>query len=164
MRRVQRKITMTTIICLAAALAPPVAAAGQPQRATKVTAKRTLTAKPAPAAQPANKPAAPVDAVPQATPIGNPGEWLTADAYPPEARVQGVEGRTVFSLDIDAGGHITACNITESSLSDLLDSMTCSLLIANGRFKPAVNAAGKPVPGKWGSAMRWKLEEAAAVE
>jgi protein TonB len=93
------------------------------------------------------------------TPIGDPGDWFPLESYPPEARIAAQEGRTQFSLDIDAAGRITVCNIIESSGSDLLDSTTCSQLIANGRFNPALDRHGKAVPGTWKSAMRWRLSD-----
>jgi len=107
--------------------------------------------------------AAPVAAAgaPLATPVGNPGDWFPPNAYPPEAKAQGLQGRTEFKLDIDAQGRITECDIAQSSGSPLLDSTTCALLVTNGRFKPARDASGRAVPGVWQSAMVWKLSNAA---
>jgi TonB family protein len=96
-----------------------------------------------------------------ATPIGNPGDWFPADAYPPEARAKGMQGRTEFKLELDPKGRITECDISKSSGSPLLDSTTCALLVTNARFKPAVNASGQAVPGEWRSAMVWQLANAA---
>lgn len=100
-------------------------------------------------------------AVPMATPIGNPADWFPADAYPPEARAAGVQGRTEFRLELDRQGRITECDIAQSSGSPLLDSTTCALLVTNARFKPAHDAAGQAVAGVWQSAMVWKLSNAA---
>lgn len=122
-------------------------------KAARVTVPNAA-ATPVPAAAPANEMASGV------TPIGSPGEWFPIESYPPEARAASQEGRTHFSLDIDAAGRITGCNILESSGSDLLDSTTCSQLILNGRFKPAMDRSGKPMRGTWKSAMRWQLADA----
>lgn len=112
----------------------------------------------------APKPAADTDGLMSGVePIGNPGDWFPPESYPPEARIASQEGRTEFSLDIDAAGRITGCNITGSSGSDLLDSTTCSQLILNGQFKPARDRNGKAMPGKWNSAMRWQLSDADAA-
>ncbi len=97
-------------------------------------------------------------------PIGNPADWFPRDSYPPAAKAASQEGRTAFSLDIDAGGRITGCNIVESSGSELLDSTTCIQLITNGRFSPAHDKDGKPVASTWSSAMRWELVEPVASE
>ncbi|HEU4958913.1 MAG TPA: energy transducer TonB [Sphingomonas sp.] len=111
----------------------------------------------------ANAQAAPAAAGgrPLASPIGNPGDWFPPDAYPPEAKAAGLQGRTAFQLDIDPKGRITSCNITSSSGSPLLDSTTCALLVTNARFAPAHDASGNAVPGAWNSAMVWKLTAAA---
>jgi TonB family protein len=95
--------------------------------------------------------------VPTATPIGSPAAWFPADAYPPEAKAAGIQGRTAFKLDLDPQGRITECDVTQSSGSALLDSTTCQLLVTNARFKPAHNAQGQAVAGTWSSAMVWQL-------
>jgi TonB family protein len=105
--------------------------------------------------------AASVPAGPTATPVGNPADWFPANAYPQEAKAAGMEGRTEFKLDIDPLGRIVECDIAKSSGSPLLDSTTCALLVQNARFRPAVDAAGKPIAGTWQSAMVWKLASAA---
>ncbi|OYY90261.1 MAG: hypothetical protein B7Y45_08140 [Sphingomonas sp. 28-66-16] len=153
MKAFERKTAI--IIALAGSIATSAMAAPikKPPAAKKAVAVATQpTAKPAAAATPTP---APGGSPP--TPIGNPGSWFPADSYPPAAKAASQEGRTAFSLDIDNRGRILACNIIESSGSELLDSTTCSQLIANGRFKPAVDASGKPIAGKFRSAMRWAL-------
>src|SRR3546814_8358087 len=87
-------------------------------------------------------------------PIGNPADWFPADAYPPAAKASGAEGRTGFAVDIDAKGRVTSCSITESSGTALLDSTTCALVVMNGRFTPAHDAAGTEVAGVWNSSDR----------
>lgn len=139
---------MLGVVLATTALTAPVQAG---QSSTKVAPKAVAA------------PAAPDDVMTGVEPIGNPGDWFPPESYPPEARIASQEGRTEFSLDIDAAGRITGCNITVSSGSDLLDSTTCSQLILNGRFKPARDRSGKPMPGKWNSAMRWQLADADAA-
>lgn len=112
-------------------------------------------------AVPATPPAS-ANAAPE--PIGNPGDWFPPESYPAEAKIAAEEGRTEFSLDIDDHGRIMACNILISSGSELLDSQTCSQLIANGRFKPAVDGQGHAVAGKWQSSMRWQLLEGGGAD
>lgn len=136
---------MLGVMLATAALTAPVQAGQSP---TKVAPKAAAST------------AAPDGVMTGVEPIGNPGDWFPPESYPPEARIASQEGRTEFSLDIDAAGRITGCNITGSSGSDLLDSTTCSQLILNGRFKPARDRSGKAMPGKWNSAMRWQLADA----
>ncbi len=97
---------------------------------------------------------------PRPTPIGNPGAWIPADGYPAAARASAEEGRVGFTLDVDDTGRVSDCKVTSSSGSPLLDETTCYFMSANGRFTRARDAKNKVVPGKWSSAMRWKLEAA----
>ena len=96
-------------------------------------------------------------APPKPQPIGNPGDWFPADAYPKAAIDEGVEGRTAFLLNVDAKGTVTGCSIVSSSGSALLDLTTCTLLRANAHFKPALGPRKRPVASNWKSAMRWTL-------
>lgn len=155
MRTIEGKVTIIRRAALGAVMA--IAACTSAVDAQETSAK--VGGKGAPLSAP-KAPPSPVDPIETGvTPIGNPGDWFPIDSYPPEARIASQEGRTQFSLDIDAAGRITGCNIVESSGSDLLDSTTCSQLIANGQFKPALDSNGKPVKGTWKSAMRWRLSD-----
>ncbi len=98
--------------------------------------------------------------LPVAKPIGNPGSWIPENGYPPAARASAEEGRVVFTLYIDETGRVSDCKVTTSSDSPLLDETTCAFMSANGRFTPPRDKKNKPVPSKWSSAMRWKLEVA----
>lgn len=156
------------VAALAAALAitdAGQASAGAPP--VRKTTKARATPKPTPAATPAPAPTqtpAPAPAGTDPQPIGKVADWFPQDSYPPQALKLGQEGRTVFALDLDAMGRITGCHIVESSGSDLLDSTTCTQAIINGRFRPARDAQGRPVAGRWRSAMRWQLTGGAADE
>jgi len=97
-------------------------------------------------------------------PIGRVADWFEADSYPPQARAKAQEGQTVYAVDLDAQGRILRCNVVQSSGSDLLDSTTCTQVISNGRFRPARDAAGKPVAGRYQGSMRWKLVDGPASE
>ncbi|MDB5677015.1 energy transducer TonB [Sphingomonas bacterium] len=98
--------------------------------------------------------------LPRATPIGNPGSWIPANAYPPAAKASAEEGRVSFKLTIDETGTVSDCKVTTSSESPLLDETTCNLMIANGRFTPPRDKKNKPVASQWSSSVRWKLEAA----
>ncbi|MFA5988632.1 MAG: energy transducer TonB [Sphingomonas sp.] len=95
-------------------------------------------------------------------PINDPASWTSIEDYPDEARVAEQEGRTVFSLELDDMGRITQCNIVESSGFPLLDSATCSAIIRNAVFRPALDAHDKPIASTWRSGMRWQLKNGAA--
>lgn len=108
-----------------------------------------------------SKPVSPVTPASSPEPAGDPASWLRLEDYPPEVRATVEQRRTVFSLSIDDRGRILQCNILESSGSPLRDSTTCGLLISNGSFKPARDAAGRAVAGTWQSGVRFSLQDPA---
>lgn len=140
-----------TMVAMAIAVPAPAAPQAAPAAPTKASPPKATPAKAAPAPTPPPPPG------PHPKPIGSPSAWFPADAYPPEARNAGQEGRTVFLVKIDAQGRILECDIVQSSGSAQLDNTTCDLVVTHGRFQPAKGEDGKPVPGMWQSAMRWQL-------
>jgi TonB family protein len=89
----------------------------------------------------------------------NLASYLTAADYPPAAIRAGEQGTVHFRLDVGTDGRVTGCTITESSGSSILDSTTCRILYARARFIPATDAAGKPVPDRVASTIRWVIPE-----
>ncbi|MBA4049361.1 MAG: hypothetical protein C0476_12560 [Sphingomonas sp.] len=165
----ERKAMLLKSVLLGAVLAALIAADAADAQTQRRTTGRSSAAGAKPAAKvtppaPAAVAPAPVDSGTPPQPIGSVADWFPADAYPPQARAAGQEGRTAFALDIDALGRITQCRVLQSSGSDLLDSATCTQAIINGRFRPARDAAGKPVARAWQSSMRWQLAERATDE
>lgn len=162
MRTIEGKASIVRPVLLAALLATGLSTgfAGRSAQAGQPVAK----SRPKTVAAPPPAPVATDGIATGVKPIGSPGDWFPIDSYPPEARAASQEGRTQFSLDIDAAGRITGCNIVESSGSELLDSTTCSQLILNGQFTPALDTNGKPMRGTWKSAMRWQLADADAAK
>jgi protein TonB len=92
-----------------------------------------------------------------ASPRGNPGSWANANDYPSRALREEKEGVTRFSVQIDANGRVTSCNVTGSSGTPELDSTTCSLIQRRARFNPATDGEGKPTSGSWSSSVRWQI-------
>ena len=90
-------------------------------------------------------------------PLGDKDAWITANDYPLRAKRAGTEGRTAFELAINQHGRVYSCLVTETSGNSELDSATCRLVRARARFRPAFDADGNPVPGKYNEAVRWTL-------
>lgn len=163
----RKRIIAAAAAAAAAGLVAAPAMADPPQRKASAKAPAPRGVAPRPAASPAPVASPAVNAAPAGKgpePIGTVASWFPEDSYPPAARAAGQAGRTAFSLDIDPLGRVTGCNIVETSGSELLDSTTCSQAILNGRFKPARDASGRAVPGRWVSAMRWQLAEGRSDE
>ncbi|MBI0475105.1 energy transducer TonB [Sphingomonas sp. MA1305] len=91
-------------------------------------------------------------------PIGDQGDWFPVDAYPPEARRAGDQGRVSIKLMLDPLGKPSACVITESSGSAALDAKTCELAMHNGRFRPA-RQKGRAIASTYQlRGVRWQLD------
>ncbi|MCW3847604.1 hypothetical protein OF829_10145 [Sphingomonas sp. LB-2] len=61
----------------------------------------------------------------------------------------------MFRLDIDAAGQIARCTIIASNVDPALDARLCQSLSERGRFRPALNAEGAPVPSTYISSTLW---------
>jgi len=92
-----------------------------------------------------------------ATPLGNPGDWVTTSDYPAAALRNSDQGMVVFRLKIDPQGKVAQCVIDQSSGTEELDTATCNLIVARARFSPATDARGRPVEGLYTNRVRWVL-------
>ncbi|GAA0299386.1 hypothetical protein GCM10009087_06510 [Sphingomonas oligophenolica] len=96
----------------------------------------------------------------QAAPKGNPGSWFNAETdYPPSARAQNVQGRTVIRVTIDTSGRVSGCTVLTSSGNTDLDNTTCRVATRRGRYSPALDQAGNPMTSSATIPVRWQLQE-----
>jgi len=89
----------------------------------------------------------------------DPASWFGPEDYPAEAVKQGIEGTVTFEAKVDASGKPTACRITVSSGSPILDRRTCEIVEAKGQFRPAVGPGGKAVAGRYSNRAIWKMPD-----
>jgi TonB family protein len=75
----------------------------------------------------------------------------------------GEQGVVEVALDVAPEGRVTACTVTASSGSAILDASTCRILRSRARFNPALDAAGKPVPDRIASRIAWRMPAAPPV-
>lgn len=117
------------------------------------------TAPPAPPNPPAPPPAppAPPRIAKKLQPRTSPGSWVTDSDYPPAALRGEEQGTTGFRLDVDASGKVSACTVTSSSGSTLLDNTACNLLKRRARFSPAEDASGNKIPATYVNKFRWTI-------
>lgn len=92
-----------------------------------------------------------------ATPIGNPGEWVTTDDYPAPALREGRSGIVVFRLAVNNTGKVGGCEVVSGSGSADLDTATCALITQRAQFRPATDANGAPTSGTYFNRIRWTL-------
>ncbi len=87
----------------------------------------------------------------------DPASWVRSKDYPKAALRAEETGTTGFRLDVSRKGKATACTVTFSSGSAVLDAATCSVLLRRARFSPARDANGRGVAGTYASRFRWML-------
>lgn len=114
---------------------------------------------PTPTAPPPAPPAPPpAPRVSQAAGLkGNPGQYFSADNYPPEAQRAGAQGRVVARLTVGTDGRVSDCSVTTSSGNDALDQQTCRVAKRSVRFTPARDDSGNPITSTYTLPVRWVL-------
>lgn len=81
-----------------------------------------------------------------------------AEDYPEEAADRGQSGATRFLLMIGRDGGVMDCAVAESSGIASLDAMGCQVIRERAKFKPAIDANGKPTFDTYITPqIRWKL-------
>ena len=93
----------------------------------------------------------------EATPATDMGTWITDSDYPALALRQNIEGITVIRMGVDTTGRIAECGIVVTSGSELLDKATCDRVVERGRYNPALDKDGKPVPYWSTQRVRWEI-------
>jgi len=89
-------------------------------------------------------------------------QLISNSDYPVDAIMRDAEGRTRFELAIDQQGMPYACRILEPAKEPSLNRVTCDIFMARARFRPAVDASGRPVPDTYESVVEWRLPEEVA--
>ncbi|MEO7564180.1 MAG: energy transducer TonB [Sphingomicrobium sp.] len=67
------------------------------------------------------------------------------DDFPVEARNRNQQGRGRFLLLIDQMGKVANCTVIESAGYPIFDIKSCAIITERGKFKPALDAQGRPV-------------------
>lgn len=83
---------------------------------------------------------------------------LRRSDYPREARRQGAQGTVRMRIAVATNGRVSACSVTQSSGSALLDATTCRLAQRRFRYEPARDAQGRAVPDIVEDGQRWWIE------
>ncbi|WP_420607588.1 energy transducer TonB [Novosphingopyxis sp.] len=90
-------------------------------------------------------------------PIGNVGRWVTSSDYPKDLLRKGAQGLVNFRLSIDEKGKVTDCHIQASTRPQGFDDAVCEAISKRARFKPALDAEGKPLASYWISRVRFEI-------
>lgn len=114
---------------------------------------------PAPVAAPPAPPAPPPPPVVNkaAGPKGNPADWVSQDDYPPSSIRAEEQGTSGIAWTINAAGRVENCRVTSSSGSAALDRAACAAITRRGRYSPALDQAGNPIPTQQSRRVVWRL-------
>ncbi len=89
----------------------------------------------------------------------NQKEWLVTEDYPLRPAILDRTGFTEADIFIGTDGKPQACYIAVSSGWEDFDGQTCAAAMKRGKFKPAIDEAGKPMNGIYRFTVSWILEK-----
>lgn len=141
---------------------PPVAPPPPINVATTPPQIQTVTTPPPPA------PVIPIAAPPPAPPPPSQARGVRPDGqnrwasriqqnYPSRAVRDGTEGTVGVRVTVNTEGRVSACSVTSSSGSSILDQAACSGMERYARFDPALNDAGNPISASWSTRIVYQL-------
>lgn len=87
----------------------------------------------------------------RAAPVSNPANWVNTEDYPSKMLAEEQSAIVEFRVDIDENGKVTGCHIQASTRPKEFDDAVCGSLVRQGKFKPALDANGKPIRSYWKS-------------
>lgn len=110
------------------------------------------------AAPPPPAPPPPPSRARGATPDGQ-GRWAQRiqENYPARAIRDETEGSVGVRVTIGANGRVTACSVTSSSGSSVLDEAACDGMTRYARYNPALDDAGEPTTGSASTRIVYQL-------
>lgn len=79
--------------------------------------------------------------------------------YPDHLREAGVTGVVGLRFVVGVNGRVTSCAVTRSSGVPELDALTCRLIVRRFRYRPTINASGRPVPDVVTGEQGWGVNE-----
>jgi TonB family protein len=78
--------------------------------------------------------------------------------YPSDAMTNHQEGTVQYLLLIDETGKVADCHVVKASGVPVLDGMGCQVIAQRARFKPALDAQGKPIKSSYVTpAVQWRI-------
>ena len=88
-------------------------------------------------------------------PVRIAGDISLASDFPEATRSLRIGDYVIVEVTVSATGLPTACRIIRPSRDAASNAITCQLMLARFRFRPATDGAGRPVQGIYGWMQRW---------
>ena len=77
--------------------------------------------------------------------------------YPSRAVRSGTEGTVGVSVTVGPNGKVSACSVSSSSGSDVLDEAACDGMRRYAQFDPALDDDGNPTSASWSTRIVYRL-------
>ncbi|QXQ08687.1 energy transducer TonB [Sphingosinicellaceae bacterium] len=84
---------------------------------------------------------------------------ITDADYPEAAAKLGIGGTVHVRFVVGVKGRVTDCRVTRTSGNTALDETTCRLIQQRFRYRPTMNASGKPIPDVVVGEHYWEIGE-----
>ncbi len=91
----------------------------------------------------------------------NPSAWMKWQEVPPGLLKRGERIRVHVKVTVSAEGRATDCAPLVPSGSTVFDTLTCSVFMVQGRFRPALDDKKRPVDGIFEFTKTWEARETA---
>lgn len=92
-------------------------------------------------------------------PISSPAAWFSDSDYPGLAAIFGVGGTVIAKLDVGTDGRVNACKVVNRQALTEFHETACRALTKRGRFKPAIDATGKPASAPFVVRLRFQMAQ-----
>lgn len=89
--------------------------------------------------------------------------WVTPADYPRAALRAEEQGYVGYRLEIAPDGKPSRCEVMLSSGSQILDQVTCPLLLQRARFRAIKDSEGQPTAGVFRSILPWTVPTSLAA-
>lgn len=84
--------------------------------------------------------------------------WFSASDYPTNMARGNYQGTVYYRLIVDENGKPKSCHVQRSTRPKDFDETVCRVVMRRGKFEPALDANGNPVPSFWSQAITFRLE------
>lgn len=91
-------------------------------------------------------------------PASDPQHWLDSSDYPAAMLMGGFNDKVDVRLMVDANGTATSCDVMTMDSRPEFIKATCAPLMQRAHFKPALDAAGKPVASVYVTSVIWTIQ------